>query len=331
MINDIINNMTLEEKAAQMFFVRLPDNGAEDMVQKYRIGGYILFANDFDSLTSDGVKEKISSLQSASAIPLFIGADEEGGRVVRMSCNPALAPEPFMSQRLLYERGGISDVLENDRRKIDMLSEYGVNVNFAPVCDMSDNPEDYIYSRTLCGDGARAAECIAANVALYNEKNTGCVLKHFPGYGSNADTHKGVSVDNRTLDELRSNDLLPFKAGIDAGAPCVMLSHNIVSCVDANKPASLSKAWHTLLREELGFDGCIITDDLIMQAIVRFCDSGSAAVNAVLAGNDLLCCSDFANQYPAVLRAMSDGILTEERIDESVVRILKWKECLGLI
>lgn len=331
MINDIINKMTLEEKAAQMFFVRLPEQGAEDMVKKYRIGAFILFACDFNGLTSDEVKEKISSLQSASALPLLIGVDEEGGRVVRMSSNPALAPEPFPSQRSLYEKGGIPAVLENDTRKIAMLSEYGVNVNFAPVCDLSQNPEDYIYSRTLSGDGGRAAECIAANVALYNEKNTGCVLKHFPGYGANADTHKGVSVDHRTLDELRSNDLIPFRAGIDAGAPCVMLSHNIVSCVDAEKPASLSGPWHKLLREELGFDGCIITDDLVMQAIVQFCDSGSAAVNAVLAGNDLLCSSDFENQYPAVLQALRDGVLTEERIDESVLRILRWKERLGLL
>lgn len=330
-INDIIKNMTIEEKVAQMFFVHLPSEGAVEMASQYSLGGFILFANDFDGCTSDEVKEKIAALQRVSKLPLLIGVDEEGGRVVRMSSNPNLAPKPFPSQLSLYEMGGIQALLESDTRKIEMLKEYGVNVNFAPVCDMTDNPDDYIYSRTLGGNAEAVAECIAADVALYKEKKLGCVLKHFPGYGGNSDTHKGMSLDKRSLDDLCSYDIIPFKAGIEAGAPCVMMSHNVLICMDSGKPASVSDSSHKFLREELDFDGCIITDSLTMGGITEYCASDLAALLAVRAGNDLLCTPDFENQYPAVLKGIKSRTVSETRINEAVRRILKWKENLGLI
>ena len=159
----------------------------------------------------------------------------------------------------------------------------------------------------------------------------GCVLKHFPGYGENGDTHTGSVLDQRPYESFQQRDFLPFEAGIQAGADCVLVSHNVVSCKDSAYPASLSPEWHRVLREELGFEGCIITDDLIMDAIQEYCDSSSAAVQAVLAGNDLLCCSDYETQYPAVLAAVENGQISQERIEESVLRILRWKQELGLL
>lgn len=159
----------------------------------------------------------------------------------------------------------------------------------------------------------------------------GCVLKHFPGYGNNVDTHTGVAVDERPYETFQKEDFLPFEAGVQAGAGCVLVSHNIVTCRDGEAPASLSPEWHRVLREELGFTGCIITDDLVMDAIQEYCDASSAAVQAVQAGNDLLCCSDYETQYPAVLAAVESGELSEERIEESALRVLRWKEELGLL
>ena len=168
-------------------------------------------------------------------------------------------------------------------------------------------------------------------VAVSEGNGVGCVLKHFPGYGNAADTHKGIVFDERSFDTFLTEDFIPFAAGMEAGAGCVLVSHSIVTCVDPDKPASLSKKWIGVLRQELQFDGVVITDDLVMDAIRHYTDEESAAVDAVLAGNDMLCCSDYDIQYPAVLRAVQSGIIPESRVDESVLRILRWKQQLGLI
>lgn len=159
----------------------------------------------------------------------------------------------------------------------------------------------------------------------------GCVLKHFPGYGNNADTHTGISYDRRPYETFTSSDFLPFQAGIESGADMVLVSHNIVDCMDAQFPASLSPEVHRILREELGFSGVIVTDDLAMDGIRTFTGDTQAAVQAVLAGNDLLCCTDFETQIPAVLQAVETGEISMEQIDASVLRILELKISLGIL
>lgn len=188
-----------------------------------------------------------------------------------------------------------------------------------------------MYGRSLGRDAETTSEYIRKMVGLYSQNSMGCVLKHFPGYGNNADTHTGMAIDERPYETFRQQDFQPFQAGIQAGAGCVLVSHNIVTCVDGQYPASLSSQWHQVLREELGFTGCVITDDLVMDAIRQYCDASSAAVQAVKAGNDLLCCSDYETQYPAVLAAVQNGEISEERIDESVRRALRWKAQLGIL
>ena len=178
---------------------------------------------------------------------------------------------------------------------------------------------------------AETAAAIGEVVAPYEAENVGPVLKHFPGYGNAADSHTGVVYDDRDLAAFEDGAFLPFKAGIDAGADCVLVTHNIVPCVDGEAPASLSAAWHAVLRDTLGFAGVIITDDLSMGGVTDYTDGASAAVAAVLAGNDMLCCTDFETQIPAVLRAVEDGTISEARIDESVLRILRWKLERGVI
>lgn len=326
----LLSSMTLEEKVGQMFFTRCPANGAAEMAD-YQFGGYILFGRDFDGYTAEEIRERIQSYQDAAKIPLLVGVDEEGGTVVRMSSNPNLCEEPFWSPRLLFDTGGMQSVLYAERNKLSLFSILGINVNFAPVCDLSTDPDDFIYERSLGQDPATTGEYVRQVVELYRENGKGNVLKHFPGYGNNPDTHTGSAWDNRPYDSFCSADFLPFQAGIDAGAGCVLVSHNIVACLDPEAPASLSPAWHDVLRNELGFDGCIITDDLYMDAIQEYCGAGSAAVQAVLAGNDLLCCTNYRDQYPAVVEAVKNGEIGEERIEESVRRILRWKRQLGLL
>ena len=328
---NILHSMTLEEKVAQMFFVRCPAEYADQTVLKWQIGGFILFGRDFSGKTPDQLRQNIADYQQNAKTPLFIGADEEGGEVIRASRHSQFRAVPFPSPQDLYAQGGLDSVLEDAKDKSSFLLDLGINVNLAPVCDVSVNPADYIYKRTLGKDARTTASYIEAVVQQMQKSGIGSVLKHFPGYGPNGDTHLGFVRDDRPMETFLKEDFLPFQAGIDAGAPSILVSHNIVSCMDSSLPASLSPVVHQLLRENLKFDGVILTDDLSMNAICSQYGLEESAVLAVQAGNDMIISTDFEAQIPAVLQAVQDGTVPQSQIDNSVLRILRWKQQLGLL
>lgn len=329
---EILRSMTTEEKIGQIFFLRCPETPelARDMIREYHPGGYVLFGRDFEGKSEQQVQDTIASYQETAKIPMLISADEEGGRVVRASSNPQLRERRFAFQGELYRSGGIEALVEDAREKSRFLLNLGVNVNFAPVCDCSTDPADYIYARTIGEDHATTAKAVAAIVETMCAERIGCSLKHFPGYGSNVDTHTGIAHDERPYEQFVAEDFLPFVSCIEAGAGSVMISHNIVTCMDADFPASISPEVHRVLREELGFEGVILTDDLVMDGIRKYIDSSGAAVQAVLAGNDMLLVSDYS-QIPAVLEALENGVLTMEQIETAVKKVLCWKMSLGLL
>lgn len=330
-VRGILDRMTLEEKVGQMFLVRFPEENAEQMIERYHMGGYILFARDFRGKMPEQVKEEIAGYQSTALIPMLIGVDEEGGTVTRISQNPAFRAEKFSSPQELYQAGGLDMVRQDTREKCVFLRRLGINLNFAPVADVSQNPLDFIYERSFGKGAAETAEYVKAVVEIMEEEKIGSVLKHFPGYGNNSDTHTGVSYDLRSRENFREVDFLPFQAGIDAGAEMVLVSHNVVNSMDPFCPASLSESVHRILREELGFTGVIITDDLSMEGVREFADDDRIAVLAVKAGNDFLCCTDFEVQIPAVVEAVRNGEVSEERVEESAARILRMKISLELL
>ena len=322
--------MTLEEKVGQLFFVRCPTENAVEDISTYHLGGYLLFSRDFKDgdnwLTKEQFLEKIQSYQDAAEIPLFIGSDEEGGTVTRASRNPNLFSETFKSPQKLNYIGGIEEILRDTDTRSRELRALGINVNFAPVCDVSTDPKDFIYDRTLGQDANMTADYVRLVVPAMTEGGTLPVLKHFPGYGSNADTHTGIAVDLRPMETFENSDLLPFQAGIDAGAPFVLVSHNIVTCMDADLPASLSPAVHRVLREACGFEGIAITDDLAMDAVQAYAKNGAVAVMALQAGNDMIITTDYRTQIPAVIAAVQDGTLDESVIDDACLRVLRCKD-----
>ena len=326
-----VNNLPLEAQVAQMFFARCPDVDAAALAGEYGIGGYILFGRDFEGQTPDSVTATIQSYQDAAATPMLIGVDEEGGTVVRVSANPAFRAEKFRSPQALYNEGGFDLITSDTREKDELLSSIGVNVNFAPVCDVSTDPNDFMNARSFGRDAAQTSEYVRTVVGQMAADGMGMVLKHFPGYGNNIDTHTGIATDERPIETFRESDFLPFAAGIEAGAQSALVSHNIVTCMDSELPASLSPAVHDILRDELGFEGVIMTDDLIMEAITDYTGGENAAVLAVQAGNDMLVSSDFVTQYNAVLAAVQDGTISEDRIRESAIRVIRWKMDLGLL
>ena len=329
-LQTLLDSMTLEEKVGQLFFVRCPTENAVEDISTYHLGGYLLFGRDFkdgDSwLTKEQFLEKIQGYQDAAEIPLFIGSDEEGGTVTRASRNPNLFSETFKSPQKLNYIGGIEEILRDTDTRSRELRALGINVNFAPVCDVSTDPKDFIYDRTLGQDANMTADYVRLVVPAMTEGGTLPVLKHFPGYGNNVDTHTGIAVDQRPMETFENSDLLPFQAGIDAGAPFVLVSHNIVTCMDADLPASLSPAVHRVLRETCGFEGIAITDDLAMDAVQAYAKNGAVAVMALQAGNDMIITTDYRTQIPAVIAAVQDGTLDESVIDDACLRVLRCKD-----
>ena len=334
-IDRLLSSMTLEEKVGQIFFARYPQEDGAALASQYHLGGDILFGRDFKDKTAEQVKEDIASYQSAVEIPMLIGVDEEGGTVVRVSSNPKLRPQRFQSPQALYEQGGIEAILADTQEKDELLRSLGINVNFAPVADLSTNPNDFIYDRTLGQGVEETGDYIAQVVEQMSVDTMGSVLKHFPGYGDNVDTHTGIALDQRPLELFWEQDLLPFQAGIQAssnhGMTAVLVSHNIMAALDPDLPASLSPAVHQLLRQGLGFEGVALTDDLAMDAIDQYAADGSAAVLALLAGNDMLVTTDFQEQIPQILQALEDDVIPQELLDRAVERVLGWKYDLGLL
>ena len=330
-VRQMISDMSLEQRVGQLFLARCSADTAVEDVQKYHLGGLVLFGDDFEGQTPDSMKQAIAAYQEAAEKPLLIAVDEEGGDVTRISRFPAFRDRRFCSLRKCYDRGGLEAVLTEEEEKCRLLSDLGINVNLGPVCDITTDADAFMYSRSLGQDSQTTADMVASIVNLMGAFRVGSVLKHFPGYGNNTDTHTGIAVDSRSLSELEAQDFIPFAAGIQAGCGAVMVGHIISEAFDPELPASLSPAVHRYLREDLGFSGVIMTDDLVMQAITDQYGAGEAAVMAVLAGNDLLCSTEYAVQYQAVLQAVLDGRIDIDVLNRAVRNVLEWKISLGLL
>ncbi len=330
-IQRILEGLSIEERVGQLFLARCDQSVAMEDLQAYHLGGFVLFGEDFQSETPNSLKEKLSAYQVAARLPLLLAVDEEGGSVNRVSRYPAYRSQPFSSPRTLYAGGGLDWVLTTEEEKCTLLKSLGLNVNLGPVCDISTDRSAFMYHRSLGLDPHTTADVIFQMVKTMHTYQIGSALKHFPGYGNNADTHTGIAVDSRSLDQLVTNDLIPFSAGIDAGCGAILVSHTIVEAMDPELPASLSPAVHQYLREEMGFEGVILTDDLVMQAITDVYGAGDAAVLAVLAGNDLLCSTEYRLQYEAVLAAVFEGRIPYDMLNAAVRNVLQWKISLGLL
>ena len=338
----LLEGMTLEEKVGQLFFVRVPAENAVEDVMTYHLGGYLLFGRDTQGKTANELIQTIASYQAAAELPLLIGVDEEGGTVVRVSSNPHLRSKKFSSPGKLWKQG-LDALLRETREKSILLKSLGFNVNLAPVADVSTNSGDFIYDRTTGMDAEETADYTARVTEAQSFYGLGSVLKHFPGYGNNKDTHTGVAVDERSMETFLEQDFLPFQAGIAVEEtvwpsgelrrlrPAVLVSHNIVNCMDPNLPASLSPEVHRILREDLGFDGVVMTDDLAMDAVKAYAADGAVAVMSLQAGNDLVVTTDYRTQIPRVIQAVKDGALEESVIDAACLRVLRWKLELGLL
>lgn len=326
----LLDKMTLEEKIGQLFLVRYDVSTSSKQITDYYAGGFVLFAKDFQNHTKESIKKELAAKQKLSKIPLALAVDEEGGYVTRVSRFKEFRSERFKSNKELFETGGYDLVESSEMEKAELLLSLGLNLNLAPVSDVSVDPNDYIYIRTFGRDASETSTFISNIVGYNNKAGISSCLKHFPGYGNNVDTHGGIAIDNRSYENFVNNDFLPFKSGIEANVPTILVSHNIVNAIDSEYPASLSKKVIDELRTTLGFSGVVITDDLAMGAVGEYVKENNAATLAINAGNDMIITSDFETMYNEVLNNVKSGIIKEETIDLAVKRIIAWKYAYGL-
>lgn len=324
-IQSCIADMTMEQKFAQLMILTNEKDITKENLLKLQPGGIILFGPDFKGKTMQEVSERVEKLQSFMRYPLLVGVDEEGGAVSRISGLTDRNIPVFQSARQLGSSGDGKKIKEETTQKTRFLQSMGMNLNFDPVADIVTKKSAYMYERSAGEDSDTTAFYVKTVVETMAEENMISCLKHFPGYGNNGNTHKTYIKDKRKLQSYRESDFIPFEEGVAAGADMVMVSHIVMEKVDPDMPASLSKDVHTLLREELDYDGIVMADDLNMQAVLSQMSLEEASGIALAAGNDMIFSADFAASLKGVKEAVKKGLVTEAQIDESVKRVLKLK------
>lgn len=334
-ITRILNKMTLDEKIGQLYFAHSTGNSNQMKhdIKKYHLGGITLFAPDFNNRTHAQFLTEMRTYQSNSKSGLLIATDQEGGTVTRINSNSQISSRSYHSPAEIYHQSGLNGIKKENSSVSKILKQNGINMNFAPVADVALNKDSFIYKRTLEQDYQTTAKYIPIAVKAIQKEHVASCLKHFPGYGDAADTHTGFAQINKPLLKYQTNDLLPFKAGIHAGVDSIMVSHIIIKSIDTTKPASLSPAVHHLLRHDLNYHNIIITDDLQMGAITQYANKYNTVpdVLALEAGNDMLLGGNYQKNIPIIKKAIQDNKISIKQVDQSVKRILRLKEKLGIL
>lgn len=340
LVDETLAGMTLHEKVCQMMFVTPEELTGEDGVtvagdatrqalENYPVGGIVYFAKNLES--QDQVKEMIDNSQKYSSIGLFVAIDEEGGVVNRLMDTVGTT---YIGSMYYYKDDGDETAYENAYTIANDMSALGFNLDFAPVADVWSNPDNTVIGeRAYSDDYAQAAELVGNAVKGFNDGGVMCTLKHFPGHGDTAeDSHYSSAYVHRTKEEIMADEMQPFRSGIEAGAEFVMVGHLIVPDID-EVPATLSYKIATgILRDELKFEGVAITDSFEMESIADNYSVDDAVVMSVKAGMDMILQpKDMASAVNSIEQAVADGELSEDRIDESVRRILTLKESRGLL
>lgn len=339
--SEIFSEMSLSDKIYQMMFVRpeaitgvttatAASDATRAALQKYPVGGIVYSKSNM--LSKEQLAGMISHTKSYAKVPLFIATDEEGGKVNRLmdSVGTTKVDSPYS-----YKDNGINTASCNAKIIANDMNNLGFNLNFAPVADVWSNPNNAVIAQRAYSNNFRdAGNLVDAAVRGFHEGGVCTTLKHFPGHGDTyEDTHTSTAYVSKSRDQLENEELQVFRKGIEAGTDLIMISHVIIEDIDNTAPASLSEKVVTeLLRNEMNFTGLIITDSLEMNAVSEHYTGGEAAVRAIKAGNDLLLePKDLNEAVMAVMNAVSQGEITEQQINEHVLRILEVKERAGIL
>lgn len=340
-LDNVLQDMSLKEKVCQLFIVA-PEaisgqDATTDISQEFNdgysnlpVGGIILFAKNI--LNREQVKKLLSDLENIGNIPMFLSVDQEGGTVARLNENVDF---PIFDNMYNYRDDGTDTAYQNSKTIADELRQLGFNLDFAPVADVWSNPDNTIIGkRAYSDDFNQAADLVSSAVKGFSDGNIISTLKHFPGHGdTSVDTHNDIAFVKKTKEQLNEQEIIPFKAGINSGAEMVMVGHLVICDIDPEKPATISRAVISdYLKDELGYNGIVISDAFNMSAVSKEYSSGELAVMGLDAGLDIILMPENLNEaVDAVINAIEVGTLSEERINESVIKILKLKEKYGLL
>lgn len=345
LVESNIAAMSLEDKVAGLFMITpesLTDvgkviqagDGTKTALEKYPVGGLIYF--DQNIVDSKQLKEMLSNTIMYSKYPLFLGIDEEGGKVARLG-NSELGVEKVDEAAAIGASGDASKAYESTATIAKYLTEYGFNVDFAPVADVLTNPDNTVIgTRAYGSDPEVVATMVQSAIQGLQENGVSACMKHFPGLGDVAtDPHEGTTATDRSLADMRETDLIPYITGIETGTDMIMISNmSAPQVVGDNTPVCMSSLIISdVLRAELGYNGIVITDAMDMGAVTESYTSAEAAVQAIQAGVDIILMPEnFKEAYQGVLDAVSAGTITEERINESLHRIyrVKYRESQNL-
>nr|WP_106781919.1 beta-N-acetylhexosaminidase [Lysinibacillus timonensis] len=333
-VHTLLRNMTLEEKIGQMIFAGVDgtsyDKHAESLIHQYTIGGIIF--NKLNLSSPEQTVNYINKLKdenSLNPLPLFLGVDQEGGRVAKLPGNLTYIPDNLQigkvsNPEFSYEIG---------RTLAKEVNAFGFNMNFAPILDINSNPHNPVIGDRSFGNNAQLVTKLGiATMKGIQSENTIAVVKHFPGHGDTAtDSHLELPTVNKTLEELQQLELIPFKEAIHEGADVVMIAHILLPEIDEKNPSSMSEVIISdILRNQLHFEGVVMTDDMTMQAITNHYDIGLASVQSIRAGSDIIMIAHNYDNVSTVMKhikdAVSTGEISEERINESVLRIIQLKQ-----
>ncbi len=335
-VNAGIEVMPLEDKVAGLFIVTPEDitgvqtavkagEGTQQALAKYAVGGVIYFKKNIQS--EEQLKQMIDNTQLYTKYPLFIAVDEEGGSVSRVA--DAGIGTKVDSAQTIGATGDANNAYVAGQTIGGYLSNLGFNLDFAPVADLANVENSVMENRAYGSDATAASPFVISMMQGLEEQNVTACLKHFPGIGSTtADTHDGLASTDRSAEDFRANEFTVFQSGIDAGADMIMVSHlSAPSLAGDNTPSTLSEAVVTdILREELQFKGVIITDAMNMAAISNYYGADEASIMALKAGCDMILMpEDFELAYNAVLEAVRNGTISEERVNDSLRRIYRIK------
>ncbi len=342
-VQQIVDSMSLEEKVAQLFLVQpeaIVDIGTataagdatKQAINKTPVGGFVYFSDNLQS--EQQVQDMLRNVQKYSedriGLPAFLSVDEEGGTVARVASTGRFDVTDVGDMAKIGASGDVQQARQAGETIGSYLSELGFNLDFAPDADVLTNPDNTVVEKRSFGSDPRVVSDMSLAVAQgLAQHQVYSVYKHFPGHGATAgDTHQGYAYTDKTLDELKQSELIPFENAIQNNAAFIMAAHISAPRVTGDDtPASLSKTMITdILRGQMGYDGIVVTDAMNMGAVTEQYTSAQAAVKALQAGADLvLMPEDFQEAYQGVLDAVKDGTLTEQRINESVTRIVKVK------
>lgn len=336
-ISEVIENMSVEEKIGQMIFSSISGTelGAEEekLIHQYKVGGIIVNKKNITSPSQMVAYMNSLKEENKNNVPLFFGIDQEGGRIAKLPGDLRAIPSHFE----IGKQNDPSFALEIGTVLGKLVSSFGFNVNFAPVLDINSNPENPVIGDRSFGNNPDVVSKLGIQMMKgIQGENIIPAIKHFPGHGdTSVDSHDELPVVQKTMPELEQMELIPFKQAIAEGADMVMIAHILLPSIDLEFPSSMSEAIITdLLREKIGFDGVVITDDMTMEAITNSFDIGKASVMSVKAGADIVMVAhEFENVVKAITAlttAVENGEITEERIDQSVERILKLKNKYSL-